>query len=204
MKPNLPSNAAINESASVYFDFNPAIVTPTKVNTIDVTAPTSHVLPLAATQAATNFTVSWEGADAGSGIVTYDVYVSADGGPFQLWQGGVSTTSATFNGAAGKTYGFYSVATDAVGNQELAPAEPDATTTAGAQGGVLFGDLNGDGKVNVQDATASLRIAVGLLTPTEAQKVAGDVNKDGKLNPQDTTLILRKAVGVLAQFPAEG
>jgi outer membrane protein assembly factor BamB len=66
---------------------------------------------------------------------------------------------------------------------------------------VAVGDLNGDGKVNVQDATASLRIAVGTLTPTDVQKQADDVNHDGKLNVQDTTLILRRAVGVLTAFP---
>jgi hypothetical protein len=64
-----------------------------------------------------------------------------------------------------------------------------------------LGDLNGDGKVNVQDATLSLRIAVGSVTPTDAQKTAGDVNHDGKWNVQDTTLILRFAVGAITAFP---
>jgi len=64
-----------------------------------------------------------------------------------------------------------------------------------------LGDLNGDGKVNVQDATLSLRIAVGVITPTDAQKAAGDVNHDGKWNVQDTTLILRRAVGAITAFP---
>jgi hypothetical protein len=58
------------------------------------------------------------------------------------------------------------------------------------------GDMNGDGKVNVQDATISLRIAVSLLTATDIQKTLGDMNGDGKLNVQDATLILRKAVGL--------
>jgi len=60
--------------------------------------------------------------------------------------------------------------------------------------GPIPGDLNADGKVNVQDATLSLNIAVGNLQPTDAQKAAGDFNGDGKLNIQDTTLILNKAV----------
>jgi hypothetical protein len=67
---------------------------------------------------------------------------------------------------------------------------------------VTQGDLTGDGKVNVQDATLSLRIAVGSITATDAQKAAGDVNGDGKVNVQDTTLILRRAVGSLTAFPA--
>jgi hypothetical protein len=63
-----------------------------------------------------------------------------------------------------------------------------------------LGDLNGDGKIAVADATLSLRIAVGLLTPTDAQKAAGDVNKDGKLTVSDTTLILQVAVGIKSGF----
>jgi hypothetical protein len=74
------------------------------------------------------------------------------------------------------------------------PATPPATK---------LGDLNGDGGVNVQDATLSLRIAVGAITPTDAQKAAGDVNHDGKWNVQDTTLILRRAVGAIDKFPGE-
>jgi hypothetical protein len=58
------------------------------------------------------------------------------------------------------------------------------------------GDLNGDGAVNVQDATLSLEITVGLLTPTDSTTAVGDVNGDGKLNVQDTTLILWMAVGI--------
>jgi uncharacterized protein YjiK len=58
------------------------------------------------------------------------------------------------------------------------------------------GDLNGDGGVNVQDATLALRIAVGLIAPTVNQRTSGDLNGDGQLNVQDATLILRAAVGL--------
>jgi hypothetical protein len=63
-----------------------------------------------------------------------------------------------------------------------------------------LGDLNGDDKINVQDATIALRIAVGLTTPTDDQKAAGDVNQDGKWNVQDATLILQVAVGLKTGF----
>lgn len=69
---------------------------------------------------------------------------------------------------------------------------------------VVYGDLNGDGRVAVQDAIVSLRISVGIVTPTDAQKKAGDVNGDGKLNLTDTLLILQRAVGKITKFPVEG
>ena len=48
----------------------------------------------------------------------------------------------------------------------------------------------------VIDATLALKIAVGLLQPSEAQRTAGDVDKNGKVNVSDATLILRVAVGL--------
>jgi hypothetical protein len=86
---------------------------------------------------------------------------------------------------------------------QVSSLSPFVVAEAPGVPGIKLGDLNGDGKVNVQDATLSLRIAVGVVTPTDAQKAAGDVNHDGKRNVQDTTLILRFAVGALSRFPGE-
>ena len=60
---------------------------------------------------------------------------------------------------------------------------------------VTPGDLNGDGKVDIKDATLSLSIAVGTKTAVGDQLKSGDFNGDGKLDLKDTTLILKKAVG---------
>jgi len=40
---------------------------------------------------------------------------------------------SNYNGAAGHTYGFYSIARDLVGNTELAKTAAEATTTIGQQ-----------------------------------------------------------------------
>jgi RHS repeat-associated protein len=141
----LPTGTQIRNVATVVFDANGAITTdqvddhdpskgvdPNKQDliTIDAGPPTSHVAPLPATEASQDFTVSWSGQDepGGSGIGSYDVYVSDDDGPYTLWQSANPQTSATFDGINGHTYAFYSVATDGAGNVEATPTAPEANT----------------------------------------------------------------------------
>ncbi|HWY87819.1 MAG TPA: hypothetical protein VNX28_13900, partial [Gemmataceae bacterium] len=65
----------------------------------------------------------------GSGIGTYDIYVSDDGGPFTHWLTATTLTSATYDGLNGHTYAFYSEATDNVGNVEAVHTKADTQTT---------------------------------------------------------------------------
>jgi hypothetical protein len=58
------------------------------------------------------------------------------------------------------------------------------------------GDVNGDGKVTVVDATLALRIAIHLVEPTPAQLKGADLNGDGQVTVADTTQILRQSVGL--------
>ena len=90
---------------------------------------------MAATQTSTSFTVSWLGSDdaGGSGIASYDIYVSDDGGAYALWLNDSTATSAVYTGQNDHTYAFYSVAADNVGHVEAAPALPDATTLVQGQ-----------------------------------------------------------------------
>ena len=133
-KLDLSDGTRIRNQASIIFDptygANPPILTPFVTNTIDSLAPTSRLLPLPA-EINGSVTAEWEGLDApgGSGIVSYDVYVARDNGPYQLWQVATPDRSATFTGEPGATYRFYSVARDAAGNVEAAPLEPDGVTT---------------------------------------------------------------------------
>lgn len=128
--PNLPTGTAIEAQASIVFDTNEPIVTPLVVNTADIGSPSSTVTDLPAATDGAEFLVSWEGTDDGSGIRSYDIYVSADGQPFTLWLDDTPETSATYPGEIGTTYAFYSQATDNVGHIELAEATAQATTVA--------------------------------------------------------------------------
>jgi hypothetical protein len=129
-KAGLTTGAAITQQAAVVFDTNAPLSTAPVVNTIDAGPPTSSVSPLPGTESSANFTVSWSGQDdpGGSGIASFDVFVSDNGGPFTPFLTGTTQTSATFTGASGHRYTFFSVATDNVGNRQPTPGTAQATT----------------------------------------------------------------------------
>jgi hypothetical protein len=94
---------------------------------IDRTAPAATVAALPATRPA-RFTVTWSGTDAGSGVASYDVFVSTNGGPLTPLRAATTETALTFTGVAGRRYGFAAVATDRVGHKEAIPTVAEATT----------------------------------------------------------------------------
>jgi RHS repeat-associated protein len=128
------TGTVINAQATVIFNAGlsdqSSLATGSIFNTIDTGPPTSSVNPLPVAVTTTSFNVSWSGQDdpGGSGIASYNVFVSDDGGPFTPFVTDTIATSATFTGQYGHTYGFYSVATDNVGNVQAIPISAQATT----------------------------------------------------------------------------
>lgn len=150
-KRNVATGTVIDASARIVFDTEEPIDTPAIFHTLDAGKPVSAVAALAALSEEPEFTVSWTGADAegGSAIASYTVYVSADGSEFQTWLVDTTLTEAIFTGERGRSYAFYSVASDNAGNVEAAPGEADARTTVaagyGAIAGLVFDDSDADG-----------------------------------------------------------
>lgn len=95
----------------------------------DLIAPQSAVQPLAASSGA-GITLQWDGSDNtnGTGIAFFDIFVSQDNQPFQVWRQGTLDRAGIFTGTFGSEYQFYSIATDRDGNREAAPASADAFT----------------------------------------------------------------------------
>ena len=58
---------------------------------------------------------------------------------------------------------------------------------------VIYGDANGDGKVNAQDASRVLQYNAGWDVAIDM--VAADANGDGKVNAQDASRILQYNAG---------
>ncbi len=54
------------------------------------------------------------------------------------------------------------------------------------KGGVLRGDVNGDGKVNISDVTALINLLLAGNTPPST----ADCNQDGKVNISDVTALI--------------
>jgi len=128
----LSSDALVLNEASIVFDVNAPLRTPTFTNGVDVTLPSSGVAPLPALTTNLPFLVSWSGADLGSGVGAYNVFVSVNNGPWTLWQTNTSRTSALCFGWPGWTYSFFSVVQDNVGHFELKTPHTEATTLVSA------------------------------------------------------------------------
>ncbi|MCY2990023.1 MAG: dockerin type I domain-containing protein [Planctomycetota bacterium] len=149
-KAGLATGTVLANRAAIVFDVNPVIPTNEVLNTIDAGPPTSNVVVLPALVGPT-FSVTWQGTDdsGGSGIATYDVYVSDTDGPWTKWQDHTALTSASFTGQVDHIYRFFSQATDHVGHQESPPITYDARTTVTAQSNwqnpVNPYDVSGDG-----------------------------------------------------------
>ena len=181
-KSGLATGATINQQAAVVFDTNAPLNTAVVSNTLDVGAPSSSVTALPSTESPT-FTLHWSGQDdtGGSGIANYSIFVSDNGGAFTPFLTNTTSTSATFAGTIGHTYGFYSVATDNVGNVQPTPSSAQTTTTIAANNGVISGvvfrDFNLDGQ---QDGSEPALAGITVFL---------DTNNNGVLDAGEPTSV---------------
>jgi hypothetical protein len=139
-KTTVTTGTVIQNTATVVFDANAPINTPTWTNTIDNTPPASHVSALPA-QSGSIFSVQWSGTDTGSGLGNFTVYVSDNGGSFTPWLTQTTATSRSYNGQVGHSYRFYSIAQDLVGNMEPAKTSAEATTQVTQASPVPSGEM---------------------------------------------------------------
>lgn len=118
--------------AEIIFDYNEPIMTPVLSYTFDADKPEGAVTAVAAAGSTRYLRVDWNGTDVGSGVACYNVFVSVDGGDWELWQANISATSALYTVAEGEHhYAFFAQAIDNVGLmedvEEMMPAEAELT-----------------------------------------------------------------------------
>ena len=68
---------------------------------------------------------------------------------------------------------------------------------------VKYGDVNGDGKINTDDALLILQYVVGLSTIDGNGAKAADVNGDGRIDTNDALGILQYVVNIRTELPFE-
>jgi hypothetical protein len=130
---------------------------------------------------------------------TFAAYKSEDGSnPVKIAEATIpNMPSEVFLGLAATSHAGGDVRVAKFSDFKFAPVawEPKVAEPAVAPA-VVRGDLNGDGRVGIPDATLALQIAVGILKATPAQLAAGDLNGNGRIEIAEVTKILRAAVGL--------
>lgn len=63
-----------------------------------------------------------------------------------------------------------------------------------------IGDVNGDGTINVKDATVVQKIASEIISADKYDTFVADVNDDGSINGEDTTAIMKSILGFDVSF----
>jgi CSLREA domain-containing protein len=176
-KSGIASGTAVCNQATVVFDANPAIDTQQWCNTVDDSAPSSSVTKLPASETNASFPVQWSGADTGSGINDYTIYVSDNGAPYVAWLSNTTLTGSTYTGTLSHTYAFYSIAQDMAGNMEGPKNAADAATTVSNGQPVCATDVSAQfnivrGGYRYNNATKRFQQAV-TITRTAAGSLPG-------------------------------
>jgi RHS repeat-associated protein len=205
-KANLANGAVINNQASIVFDNNAPIATNSVMNTIDNTNPTSYVNTLPATTTSSSFPVSWTGTDpSGSGIAGYSIFVSVDGGAYSVWMASTPLTSATYTGAVGHSYSFYSLATNNVGNVQTTPGTAQAISIVSAVTDIVTPSAGTGGTISPSTAqTVNANSTTSFtVTPNSGYQIASVTGCGGTLSGTTfTTAPVTAACTVSATFSA--
>ena len=120
----LATGTSVSAQARVLFDSAAPQDTNTVTSTVDSTAPATTLSATPIALGMPVYQVQWTATDdiGGSGVKGVTVYVSEDGGDWQIWLDQTTATSGLYQGQAGHTYQFLALATDNAGNQESPPS----------------------------------------------------------------------------------
>lgn len=143
---------------------------------VDNQAPTAPTGLTALAISGSQINLSWNASSDNISVTGYDVY--RDGSKITS----ASTTSYSDTGLVeGTTYNYYVIAKDGQGNESAQSTTVSATTQ-------IVGDLNGDGKVNIFDASI-MTSEWGTSGPT------ADLNQDGIVNIFDASILTANWTG---------
>lgn len=135
----IENDIEVKNKAYIYFDQNLPIITNEWLNTTDIVKPQSQISnnPIIQSDGVT-IDLSWSGSDIGSGVRSYAIYYSINGGAFEILADFVTNTTYTFIGELNNSYSFFTIATDNVGNIEDMKTMGEAQVTLGINQNELF------------------------------------------------------------------
>ncbi len=65
----------------------------------------------------------------------------------------------------------------------------------------MYGDINGDTLINVEDVVLAQRHVLGKITLTEQQKILANVKGYGEVDAHDVVLIMKRSLKLIDDFP---
>lgn len=177
LKPSLTHSTQIDNQATIIFDDNDPIDTPTWTNVTDYERPTSSIAEEHG-YADGAYTFSIEGTDLGSGILKYDLYGRlSDSNEWIVLKPSITDNYFAFEiDKPIDNIEFKVLATDRAGNRELDKV-------------VRLGDLDSNGVVDAVDVVLLYRYYIDNSMSIERK--AADLNKDGLIDAQDAVAIQR-------------
>ncbi len=148
----------------------------------DTTKPTTKPTVAKPTLSGTTYRVgdTVTGVEPGTKVATF------------LQKLGVKNGTVTLYGADGKEKKDGLVATG-----DVVRVYDSAKALSASYPVIIYGDVNGDGKINSQDLRRTQRHILGVAKVTGHALTAADVNMDGKVNSQDLRRTQRHILNIL-------
>ena len=110
------------------------------------------------------------------------------------------TTEADSSATTEETTTFSSEMETSETTASATETETTAATSDSTTGGVLYGDVNLDGRVDITDAVLLNKKVAGAVQINEAQAKNADCNANGELNSDDAILLLKFLVHLVTSL----
>lgn len=178
LRDDFEDGTEISNKASIVFDSNEAIVTPTWTNVVDTIAPQSRVLNLELVND-TTLVLNLNGTDNYSGVWKYDLYVKM-GDKASWFKLAENITDSTYEYHINNEidYHFCTVATDSAGN-----VEPKMLQSEGEISVYTLGDANNDKVVDAADVVLAAQWFLGK--DVDINWNATNIEKDSLIDAAD-------------------
>ncbi len=186
LREGLADGTKISNRASIVFDNEGAIMTPTWTNTIDDTKPVSEMVSIVEVND-TVIQLNWQGRDNATELWKYTLAVQV--GENGVWSEILTDTLATscmLRYYRDTDYGFCVLATDSAGNVE----SREWVRKAEFMREYIAGDADRSGTVNLLDLNLTLSHILGNEVDG-CDMLQMDANGDGSINVLDINAILQ-------------